>query len=227
MWKRGINIRQISPQGPRKLNEHTPMERKIEIHVGEAQESFWISPGSELDLCLGYLRSRQRIANAGDVSLVETSPGIFKADILKKPLFPKQKVSSLSISPTNVYALTAYFQQKSMLYKDTSMSHSVGLASPTAIQFFCEDLQASHAFYKALGQALSAGEDGAGKILLTTGYLDLELVKNAHALGIEILISRFGPTDKGMDFALANEMTLIGFFRGTRFNLYCGQACTV
>jgi len=57
-------------------------------------------------------------------------------------------------------------------------------------------------------------------MLASTGRLTSEIVTKAVQMGIPILISLSAPTDMGVRIAESFGLTLIGFARGKRFNIY-------
>ena len=69
-------------------------------------------------------------------------------------------------------------------------------------------------------ESLEKQEDFSDKILLTSGKVDQQVVNKALTLGIPTIVSRTGPTDKAFDLATEKNITILGFARGTRFNLY-------
>jgi FdhD protein len=62
--------------------------------------------------------------------------------------------------------------------------------------------------------------DTRDKILLTTGRLSSEVVTKAAAARFQILVSRSAPTDMAVRIAKRVNLTLIGFARGKRLNIY-------
>ena len=59
-------------------------------------------------------------------------------------------------------------------------------------------------------------------ILLTSGRLTSEIVIKAAKQGIPILISRSAPTDLAVGLSQKLKITLAGFARGRRMNIYTG-----
>lgn len=114
--------------------------------------------------------------------------------------------------------LTAYFQENAMLYKHTGVTHSAAFASRKDLTCFAEDLYQMPALYKILGQSVLQREDR--EILIVSGRVDYALVSTAVDAGVKILVSRTGVTDKAFDLAAAHGITVVGFARGLRFNMY-------
>jgi FdhD protein len=87
-----------------------------------------------------------------------------------------------------------------------------------------EDVGRHNAMDKVVGQAL---RDGllplGGLILCVSGRLSFELVQKAAVAGAPILVGVGAPTSLAVALAADRGMTLAGFARGGRVNVYCGE----
>jgi FdhD protein len=87
-----------------------------------------------------------------------------------------------------------------------------------------EDVGRHNAMDKVVGQAL---RDGllplGGLILCVSGRLSFELVQKAAVAGAPILVGVGAPTSLAIALAADRGMTLAGFARGGRVNVYCGE----
>jgi FdhD protein len=58
---------------------------------------------------------------------------------------------------------------------------------------------------------------------MTTGRISSDITLKAARAGIPIIISHSAPTDLALKIAKDANMTMIGFVRGSRMNVYCGE----
>jgi FdhD protein len=104
----------------------------------------------------------------------------------------------------------------------TGALHATGLFEPTG-ELVCarEDVGRHNAMDKVVGRALLDGSlPLAGRILCVSGRLSFELVQKAAVAGASILVGVGAPTSLAVQTAQAQGMTLAGFARDGRVNVY-------
>lgn len=115
------------------------------------------------------------------------------------------------------------FQVKSEAYKLTGGVHSAALSDGENILVFAEDIGRHNAVDKVIGYALLEQIPFEGKIMLASGRLSSEIVSKCARCGIPVVVSRAAPTSLAVDIAESAGLTLIGFMRGSRMNVYSGR----
>ncbi len=112
------------------------------------------------------------------------------------------------------------FQTRSELYKLTGCVHSAALSEGKVILCFAEDIGRHNAVDKVVGYALLEKIPFYGKIMVASGRISSEISSKCSRWGIPILATRTAPTNLALEIAEKRGMTIVGFVRGNRFNVY-------
>jgi FdhD protein len=106
------------------------------------------------------------------------------------------------------------------LYEQTGSVHTAKLYLDGGEFFIAEDIAQHSTVDKAIGKAKLAGVDTAKAALMVSGRLSSEMVAKAVMHQIPILISRTASTCLGVQIAEKFGLTLVGFARENRMNIY-------
>ncbi|MFO7151764.1 MAG: formate dehydrogenase accessory sulfurtransferase FdhD [Bacillota bacterium] len=131
--------------------------------------------------------------------------------------------SNIVFSEKVVGDLVSQFHKNSHLFRQTGGVHGAALADEKGIIFFREDIGRHNAVDKVIGRCILDGVDCRDKILIISGRISSEIVLKAARIGVPLLISPSAPTDLAVKAARLLRLTLVGFARGKRFNVYAGE----
>jgi len=126
----------------------------------------------------------------------------------------------LQLDSPAVENLMQDFGERSVFFHRTGAFHSAALAARDGIIVIREDIGRHNALDKVLGYCLLEGCVTRDKVLLTSGRISSEMLLKAARQQIPVLISRSAPTVVAVDTARELGITLLGFARGKRFNVY-------
>ena len=112
------------------------------------------------------------------------------------------------------------FYTQCPLYEQTGCVHTAKIYIDDKTYFIGEDIAQHNTIDKAVGKALLAGCDITKSFLMVSGRLSSEMVAKAVMHQIPILASRTASTCRGVNIADKFGLTLIGFVRGDKMNIY-------
>ncbi|MBU0502732.1 MAG: formate dehydrogenase accessory sulfurtransferase FdhD [bacterium] len=236
--------------GCEELEDKVVIETPLTIILNNIELSTLLcSPDKLKELAIGHLVSENFISSKEDIKSVdlnekttvvrvETTNQIPEAELDKKRIITSgcgrgqtfynyrdfsgcQPIKSkIELKPEIILRLMDEFQKKSVIFQETGGVHSAALGQGDKIIAFAEDIGRHNAVDKIVGEVVLKGEETKDKFLLLSGRISSEILIKAARLGVPLIVSRSAPTDIAVKLAKHLNITLVGFARGTRMNVY-------
>jgi FdhD protein len=224
------------------------VEEPLEIRInGQAVAVTMRTPGHDEELVLGFCLSEglrpaaarlpeDLAANAVEVDApgfdpkrlrrsfyTSSSCGVCGKGALEAVAVEAARVeSSLSVPLKTVSALPDRLREAQAGFAATGGLHATGLFT-AAGELVClrEDVGRHNAFDKVVGWAFGEGRlPLADSILCVSGRLSFELVQKAAVAGCPVLVAVGAPSSLAVELAADRGVTLCGFVRDGRANVY-------
>lgn len=192
-----------------------------EIKIDESEETISVQLDDSIELNLDEI-DLNRTCRVIDTSCGISSPWrkIMLA-ALERAKDTIKKKKDVVINPELLHSCMIKMQKETVLFRETGGCHGAALfdfqGNLLAVK---EDIGRHNAIDKVIGEMLLAGHDSTNLFLTTTGRLTGDSVLKAIRANIPIVASLSTAIDSGIRLALAYGVTLIGFVRGARMNIY-------
>lgn len=134
---------------------------------------------------------------------------------------PAAVASRVSVPAAAVQAAIKSLNEHQPLQVVTGAVHGAAWCSTSGeILALREDVGRHNALDKLIGHLHRTGFDAATGFVLISSRASYEMVYKAAAAGMEILVAVSAPTTLAIDFAHRSGITLVGFARPGRHNVY-------
>lgn len=211
------------------------------------------SPDNLKDLTIGYLFTSGIINTINDVKKIDIIPILGEKILTNVELANPNKIDNLnfkSIQPTGcgkgniiinesvilnkiisdlkikssvILSLMNEFQNKSENYKKSGGVHSAAIVEDNRIIAFMDDIGRHNAIDKVIGKLIMDCVPLDNKIIFTSGRITSEILQKIRMCRIPVIVTKSAPTDQAIKICNENNITLLGFVRGNRMNIYSNK----
>ncbi len=229
------------------IDAHLPTETPVSLTVnGEVWLTFMCTPTQLEALAVGFLYNEgiiQDFSEVADVRLCEHGDNVdawlnHAAEKPKKwtrtsgcgggmtsvetPASPElaRHQNGISLTPEQIPNLLEMLNGDQTLYRQTGGVHTSVLTDGKESLLSAEDIGRHNTLDKLAGQMLMGRSKPNARMLLTTGRISSEMMQKAVKLGVSVVISRTSPSSMSVELAEKQGITLIGYAKRHRFNVY-------
>jgi len=207
---------------------------------------FLATPNDLKELIVGALYSLNVIDSLYDVlaiNLSQEKDNISLVVQLKKNILPQGVVSgvvtssrgipdgfnfehkrclkqNLKIDSNFLFQMNKELQARQTIFPLTGGTHAAGIFDPRGMLVFAEDIGRHNALDKAIGKCLLSGIDMSNCGVALSSRISFEMLTKSLRAGLQIILAASAPTSLVLQIAEENGMTLCGFVRDLRANMY-------
>lgn len=130
--------------------------------------------------------------------------------------------SDLQVTSSELITKIEELKDNAEIWQATGGTHVAGLVCENKF-IIKEDVSRHVAVDKVIGSGILKGLDLSKCYVIYSGRMPADMVIKLTRVGIPLLVSNAAPSFSGYEIAKKGDITLVGFLRGQRFNVYNNQ----
>lgn len=128
--------------------------------------------------------------------------------------------AKLSVSAEQICRLSRKLEDSSLLFAATGGAHAAALCTQDDILLLFEDIGRHNALDKIFGRCFLGGIETDDKLIVFSGRVSSEILVKVARMRVSVLVARGAPTDLALEMAEGLGITVVGFARGEKMNVY-------
>ena len=227
-----------------------PLEQSVTLIVnGKPWMEMLCTPAMIAELAVGFLYNEWLINSAEDVTRVHVCDTadfveIDTASPINKPTSwmkttgcgggqtaqrqepsDKPSLNKVNLSAETISRLLDEFLKTQHAQTTSRGVHCSAISDGEKILILADDVGRHNTLDKLMGFILLREPSLKPSIMLTTGRISSEMLQKSARMGVSVVISLTSPNTFTIQLAEDWGMTLIGYARGSRFNVYSHPEC--
>ena len=207
------------------VDETIITEYPLKLFVNNRElNTFYCTPKNLKEMIAGYLTSGGLIGSKQDIYKMQIMErnNIASFDIADQATIPVRQPldKPLVVEIETIYQIMSKNIKPTELFKETGGFHSVAIYDGQKEVITMTDVARHNAVDKVIGYCLLNDIDCSDKILVVSGRISADMLKKAEKGNIPMVLSKSAPTSLSIAQADAAGITLVGFIRGERMNVY-------
>jgi len=192
--------------------------RKSETKGGGSEGKLeCLLPSYEIEIDLGEGEREENVKEKGRVWKERGVSGVARKEEEEEE---GESNSSVTVTAEEVLEFSRKLNESGRLFRATGGTHVVGVFGSSRREIFVEDVSRHCAIDKAVGLCLKVGIPTEESVLVTSCRQTYSTMRKAVNAGFKVIVSVSAPTKEAVDIARSFGITLIGFARDGRFNVY-------
>ena len=235
MYKK-VNIVKVN-QDVQHTDDVVAIDTKMKLFVnGSKLGEFYLSPRDLEDFVLGYLLDERYIETREDVKNISVNDLNIEVELINDQPVERDNLacydgwvhqdqelvkvnSDFKVERSQVMDSFDLLIQKAEVWSKTGGTHVAALVGEGKF-IVREDVSRHVAVDKVIGAGLMAEIDFSQSFIVCSGRIPPDRVVKLANVGIPIMVTKAAPTIEGLKIGETAGITLIGFLRNGRFNIY-------
>lgn len=219
-------IIRVTKGGENKFTDLLATEQRVTIIFNNQEPiNLVCSPMNLNYLAVGFLFSQGLISHRTDIQQINATDDIIYVEAKSNHQAESRSPKPVRLAAKDVFNLINKFQSCCHLFRLTGSIHSAALCSTSDILLFTEDISRHSCVDKLVGECILRDILTSDKLIIISSRVSSEIVARIARLNIPVIVSKSAPTNLAVRLATDCGITLIGFARGSRMNIYTKRDC--
>ena len=220
-----VNILRMDKHGTKKMEDWVVEEKNIRIFLNDnfVDEISCIPKDVEY-LVLGHLYCKGLVDSKIEMKIHFPTMKVKLSNNAPKIKDKTHELPSIKsiIDVETISKAMETLLRSSELFLKTGGCHMAGIfdLERKKYDYLCEDVSRRSAVEKCIGYVVSNSNENRAYALLLTGRVNGEIVQHCAQAGIAVVITKAAVSDEAIEKSKENHITLIGFAREKRANVY-------
>jgi len=223
------------------IEEVISNDQEIRIIVNKTViGTFSMSPTHLKEFAVGYLLGEGVLSSKNDITklevvdrTIEVETDLADFDIRRELVMSsdcfggmrskidltKKVESEYKIKKSSILEASKKLRESSTVWSTTGGTHIAAIVTPDMF-ISIEDVSRHVAIDKVIGACELRGIDFSNSFMFSSGRMPGDMIIKIARVGIPIIASKSAPTSSGYVVGEEANVTIIGFVRGNRFNIY-------
>lgn len=207
------------------VDESIITEYPLKLYVNDKEfNTFYCTPKDLEELAVGYLTSCGVLGGKQDILSIEIieKKNIAKMQIAEHATSPKREPleNPMVIKIQTIYQIMSTNIKPTDLFLETGGFHNVAIYDGDKEVITIMDVARHNAVDKVIGYCILNDIDCRDKILVVSGRISSDMISKAAKGSVPVVLSKSAPTSLSISRADEAGITLVGFVRGERMNVY-------
>ena len=206
----------------KEVNESIIKDKIIKIEInGEKYGTFAVIDDSLKEFTIGYLFGENLVQSLDEVESIDISTEKIAVSVknMNKKDNIKKVESTLEVTAEELVSRMDSLTENAESWQKTGGTHVAGIVYKDEF-IVKEDVSRHVAVDKVIGCGILNNYDLNECYIIYSGRMPANMVKKLANNNIPLLVSNAAPMASGIDYGKKSNVTLVGFLRGKRFNVY-------
>lgn len=164
-------------------------------------------------------------SSSDEIKIIRSSAGVINNNSDSVPdMAAMPGDEQIRFSAEELFKLQEDFFSRQRVYTETGATHAAGIYDINGKHLvYAEDVGRHNALDKCIGSLLISGRLRESVYCILSSRLSYEMVIKSARAGIRVVAGVSAPTAFAVSLARSRGMTLAGYLRNGRFNIYSGE----